>query len=75
LDEVVARTKRYETCARSVYWKSRLENIQTPFLLRMMNGMSKTAPEVTVLVDRVYEMYGTNDYDLRLAKVVSVKNF
>lgn len=75
LAAIIAGTKRSETRAMSEYWQSRLHNIETPFLFRMINGMSKTAPEVTVLIDRVYEMYGTNDYELRIAKVVNVKNW
>ena len=54
LAAIVAGTKRSETRAMSKYWNRRLQNIETPFLFRMINGMSKTAPEVTVLIDRFH---------------------
>lgn len=75
LAEIIAGRKTTETRAMSKYWNSRLQNIKTPFRLRLINGMSKTAPEVTVQIDRVYEIYPTNDYELRIAKVVDVKNW
>jgi hypothetical protein len=75
LAAIVAKTKTSEYREAKPYWRDRLENIETPFQLRMINGMSKTAPEVTVLVDRVYEWYTLNEYELRIAKVLDVKNW
>jgi hypothetical protein len=74
LAAIVAGTKTSEFREAKPYWRTRLENIQTPFQLRMINGMSKAAPEVTVLVDRVYE-FCNNEYELRIAQVLDVKNW
>ena len=48
LSEIVARKKKTEYRGIKPYWNKRLAQVETPFLLRLINGMVKQAPEVTV---------------------------
>ena len=41
----------------------------------MINGMRRRAPEVTVLIDKVTESKKHHEFRLRIAKVLSVKNW
>jgi hypothetical protein len=73
LAEIVAGTKRIEYRERKEYWRYRLSGLETPFRLRMINGMSKTAPEVTVLISDV--SVSPTEYLLHIGKVLSYKNW
>jgi hypothetical protein len=79
LDEIVAGTKKVEYREIKPYWTERLAKCEIPFRLRLINGMAKNAPEVTVLIDEVSvgeqpqghgaEQFG-EVYMLRIGKVV-----
>jgi len=73
LAAIVARTKKIEYRERKPYWRDRLSGLDTPFELRLINGMSKTAPEVTVLISDV--TLSPTDYLLHIGKILNVKNW
>lgn len=75
LREIVAGRKKTEYREIKPYWTRRLQKLRAPFVLRLINGMSATAPEVSVIVTRVQKRTGAGDYALRLGKVVQVKNW
>ncbi len=72
LDEIVAGTKKIEERERKPYWRYRLSGLETPFELRLINGMSKKAPEATLLITDV--TMSPTDYLLHIGKVLSTKN-
>jgi len=47
LREIVAGRKKIEYREIKPYWVRRLSAIETPFALRLINGMQAKAPEVT----------------------------
>ncbi len=75
LREIVARRKRIEYREIKPYWTKRLDSVTPPFLLRLINGMSKNAPEVTVVVRKVRRNSRSQNYELDLGPVVEVKNW
>lgn len=86
---IVAGSKKVEYREIKPYWQERLVKYSVPFKLRMINGMDKNAPEVTVLVNKVDIGYQTDRATLRasgdleeghvfrlhIAKVLSYKNW
>jgi hypothetical protein len=75
LREIVAGRKTVEYRELKPYWDGRLSKIPAPFLLRLINGMSAKAPEVTVTVRRVVKNRRMQQYELHLGKVVEVRNW
>jgi hypothetical protein len=75
LREIVAGRKTVEYRELKPYWDGGLSKIPVPFLLRLINGMSAKAPEVTVTVRRVLKNRRTQQYELHLGKVVEVRNW
>lgn len=76
LAAIVARSKRIEYREIKPYWTQRFTGIMLPFRLRMINGMSKTAPEVTVYINKITIDGPTGkNYELHISKVVDVKNW
>ena len=74
LREIVAGTKKTEYREIKPYWDKRLANYEAPFLLRLINGMSKEAPEATVEVVKVKKNRLLGHYELHLGRIVEVKN-
>jgi hypothetical protein len=74
LREIVAGTKKIEYREIKPYWDKRLANYEAPFLLRLINGMSKDAPEATVEVVKVKKNRWLGQYELHLGRIVEVKN-
>lgn len=72
LDQIIAGTKTVEYRELKPYWQERLGMTICPFELRMINGMSKTAPEVTVLIDQI--VLARNQYELQIAEILDFKN-
>src|ERR1700675_4643716 len=86
---IIAGTKKIEYREIKPYWDERLPKYPVPFKLRMINGMDKKAPEVTVLINKVDIGYQTDRatlrasddlceghvYRLHIAKVLSYKNW
>jgi hypothetical protein len=57
------------------YWRRKFDAVSIPFELRLINGMQKRAPEVTVLVDRLRTNSATRNYELHIAKVLRHSNW
>lgn len=75
LREIAAGRKPIEYRKIKPYWAKRLEDRQCPFLLRLINGMSKGAPEVTVRIDRIDANVKTGEYELHIGAVVDVQHW
>jgi hypothetical protein len=75
LREIIARRKTVEYREIKPYWTERLEKVQRPFLLRLINGMTARAPEVTVQIDRVRKNVASGNYELHIGRVVEVRNW
>jgi hypothetical protein len=75
LADIVAGVKQTEYREMKPYWQKKLEAVSRPFELRLINGMQKHAPEVTVVVDRVRANRRTHQYELHIAKVLRHLNW
>jgi hypothetical protein len=53
LAQIIAGTKDIKYRRIKPYWTKRLEKVKRPFELRLLNGMNRPVPEVTVLIHRV----------------------
>jgi len=73
LREIAAGRKRVEYREIKPYWTRRFSRVKTPFLLRLINGMSARAPELTVIVRRIRRNSQSGNYELALGKVVALK--
>lgn len=75
LKEIVAGEKPIEYRDIKSYWRKRFEKVSVPFKLRLINGMSPTAPEVTVRIDRIVRNTKTQKYELHIGRIIQVKNW
>jgi hypothetical protein len=75
LHEIAARRKRVEYREIKPYWTKRLGAVKAPFLLRLINGMQRRAPEVTVVVRHVKKNSRSGHFELSLGRIVSVKHW
>ena len=75
LREIVAGRKRIEYRELKPYWTERLSSVSAPFELRLINGMSENAPEVTVLVRKVRKNSRARHYELHLGRILNVKHW
>jgi len=73
--EIVALKKRVEYREIKPYWTKKLALIKTPFLLRIINGMTHPIPEATVVVTRVRKNTKRRRYELHLGAVRAFKNW
>jgi hypothetical protein len=73
LADIVARRKRIEYRVIKPYWEKRFSEIGTPFILRLINGMSLGAPEATVRIERVRRNGRTGHFELFIGKVMETK--
>ncbi|NOX47490.1 MAG: hypothetical protein GXO89_11000 [Chlorobi bacterium] len=74
LSEILEGTKKVEYREMKEYWEKRLQKYQTPFLLRLINGMSKNAPELTVIVLRIKRDSYNGLFELHLGEIIETKN-
>lgn len=75
LKEIIAETKTIEYRRVKPYWTKRLKHIGRPFELRLINGMNRPIPEVTVLIRRVRADRRTGEYALSIGKVLGFKHW
>jgi hypothetical protein len=75
LREIVAGRKKVEYREIKPYWIRRLSAVHAPFLLRLINGMSTKAPEVSVVVRRVRKNTRTGSFELHLGRVTAVRHW
>ena len=73
--DILAGIKKIEYRELKQYWKDKLDKFDPPFLLRLINGMSKKAPELTVIVSKVKVNRAHRRFELHLGKVKEVKNW
>lgn len=73
--EIVAKRKRIESRDMSAYWERKLDGIKPPFLLRLINGMQKAAPELKVRVTKITKNRRKKEYEFHLGKIEEVKNW
>ena len=71
LSKIIAGTKSVEYREVKPYWTKRLAGINCPFELRLVNGMSKSAPEASLRIDRV--TIG-EEYELHIGAVLRTRN-
>ena len=73
---ILSGEKKIEYRDWTDYWQTRITNAgRPPFHLRLINGMHKNAPELTVLVEKVLMNAWDNEYELHLGEVIAVKNW
>jgi len=73
---IVAGRKKVEYRDATEYWERRIERAgEPPFHLRVIDGMTKEAPEVTVVVEKVLLNIWAGVYEFHLGKVIDVKNW
>ena len=72
---ILAGIKKIEYREMKPYWDERLAEYAPPFDLRLINGMSKKAPEITVRVTKITKNTRQKVYELHLGKVKHVKNW
>src|SRR5262245_9113368 len=75
LREIVARRKKVEYRDIKKYWTDRLNKVRTPFLLRLINGMVASTPEVTVRINRVRKNARSGNYELHIGRIVKVRHW
>ena len=71
LAEIVAGTNTIEYREIKPYWTEKFRKIFVPFELRLINGMSKTAPEITVLINEISK---GDEWELHIEKVLDIRN-
>ena len=75
LREIAAGRKRVEYREIKPYWTQRFTKVSVPFRLRLINGMQRSAPEITVLVQRIRKNTRSGTFELHLGRVVDVQNW
>lgn len=73
LADIVRGDKKIEYRELKPYWTEKLEGVQVPFELHLINGMTKTAPRALVVVKRVKKDTRRNQYELHLGKILRVQ--
>jgi hypothetical protein len=72
---IIAGTKKIEYRQIKPYWTERFEKASVPFELRLLNGMNRPVPEVTVLIHKITKDRHAGEYQLPIKKVVGFKHW
>ena len=72
LAEIVSGKKTIEYREIKPYWTEKFRKILVPFELRLINGMSKTASEITVLINEISK---GDEWELHIEKVLDIRNW
>lgn len=75
LAEIIAGTKKIEYRQIKRYWTTRLKGVTVPFELRLINGMNRPIPEVTVLIHKIGTDRRDGVYELHIRKVLGFKHW
>jgi hypothetical protein len=75
LAEIIAGTKKIEYRQIKPYWTKRFANVSMPFELRLLNGMNRPVPEVTVLIHRITKDRPAGEYRLHIKRVLGFKHW
>ncbi|WP_010586190.1 tetratricopeptide repeat protein [Schlesneria paludicola] len=74
--KILSGEKKIEYRRHTDYWQTRIENAgKPPFHLRIINGMTKDAPELTVVVNKVVINPWEAEYELHLGDVIDIRNW
>jgi hypothetical protein len=57
------------------YWTKRFGKVSGPFELRLLNGMNRPVPEVTVLIHKITKDRRTGLYELHIKRVLDFKHW
>lgn len=57
------------------YWTKRFAKVSVPFELRLLNGMNRPVPEVTVLIQKIVKDRRVGEYRLHIKKVLRFKHW
>src|SRR3954468_19778504 len=68
LRAIVAGRQRVEYRDLKPYWTKKLEDVETPFEVHLINGMSTNAPRILVEIRRVRKDSLRNRYELHLGE-------
>jgi hypothetical protein len=75
LAEIIAGTKKIEYRKIKPYWTKRFAKVSLPFELRLLNGMNRPVPEVTVLIHKIVRDRRAREYRLHIKKVLGFKRW
>jgi hypothetical protein len=75
LAQIIAGTKKIEYRQIKPYWTRRFEKVSVPFELRLINGMNRPVPEVTVLIHKIKKDRRAGEYQLHIKKVLRFKHW
>jgi hypothetical protein len=75
LAQIIAGTKKIEYRQIKTYWTKRFERVSLPFELRLLNGMHRPVPEVTVLIHKNTKDRRADEYQLHIKKILSLKHW
>jgi hypothetical protein len=75
LTKIADRTKRVEYREIKPYWVRRLSGVKPPFLLRLINGMQRNAPEITLVVTKIRKNSRSRQFELVLGRIVGLKHW
>jgi len=70
LSQIIAGTKKIEYRRIKPYWTKRFNRVSVPFELRLLNGMNRPVPEVTVLIHKITKDRRAGEYRLHIKKVL-----
>ena len=74
--KILTGEKKIEYRDDTDYWRTRIDNAgEPPFHLRIINGMNKNAPELTVVCEKVLINPWALQFELHLGEVIDVKNW
>ena len=72
---IIGGTKKIEYREIKPYWTKRLERVKVTFELRLINGMNRPIPEVTVLIHRVTKDRKKGNYRFHIKRVLGFKHW
>jgi hypothetical protein len=75
LAQIIGGTKKIEYRQIKPYWTKRFEAVSPPVELRLLNGMIRPVPEVTVLIHKITTNRSTGQYRLHVRKVLGFKHW
>jgi tetratricopeptide (TPR) repeat protein len=74
--EIAAGRKKIEYRGASEFWQNKVDKAgEPPFHFRIINGMTKQAPELTVIVEKVLYNIWEGVYEFHLGEVINIKNW
>jgi hypothetical protein len=75
LAQIIGGTKKIEYRRIKPYWTKRFSRVSVPFELRLLNGMNRPVPEVTVLIHKITKDSRAGEYRLHIKKILGFKHW